>query len=96
MFTIKKSSSEPTNVDKEINRIYKQMADTPPSTDDYAAMLDQLSKLQKLKETETKKQVSPDTWVTAAASIIGILIIVGYEHVHVVGSKALPFVMKAK
>lgn len=96
MFT-KKTSIETTDVDKEINRVYKLMADQAPSADEYAAMLDQLAKLHKLKETETKKHVSPDTWVAAAASIISVLIIVGYEHAHVIGSKsALSFVMKAK
>ena len=49
-----------------------------------------------LKEREAEKpdRVSKDALVAAAASIAGILVIVGYERVNVIASKALGFVLK--
>lgn len=44
----------------------------------------------------TKKGVSPDTLVSAGASLAGIFMILSYEHVAPITSKALSFVTKAK
>lgn len=81
---------------KEIDNLYSNMSDLDRSSDDYAAMVNQLTKLYKLKEINSRKRVSPDTLAIVAGNLAGILMIVGHEKAHVVTSKALSFVLKAR
>lgn len=65
------------------------------NTRDYSKILEHLAPLYKLKETNNPlKRVSPDTWALIAANLAGIVIIVGYEHLHPMTSKAIGFIRK--
>lgn len=77
-----------------IDRIYSELNNFDPDSDEYAKHVSQLSKLYALKENPSDKRVSPDTWVTAGAYLLGIIVIVGYERTHVVTSKAMAFIKK--
>jgi hypothetical protein len=93
MFTIKKR--EETALEKAIREATEWL---DPSSDDYSERVDNIVKMYKLKEQDRKfwKRIDPDAVVGAAANIAGILLILHYEQLHVVTSKALPFVHKAK
>lgn len=43
-----------------------------------------------------KKKLSPDTILVVAGNLVGILLLVGYEHAHVITSKALGFILKGR
>lgn len=92
-FTFKKS--EPTSLENEIERLLVELTDTKPTDAEYAVVADQLSKLYKLKEIDSKKRVSPDALAAAATNLVGILLILNFEHAHVLTSKAASFVMKS-
>ena len=62
--------------------------------EEYAKITDQLVKLYPLLDTKTKKGISPDTLVVAAANLLGIVLIIHHERVNVISSKALNFVQK--
>lgn len=87
---------EKSGLEKAIDSVLIEMAELESSADDYAKMVNQLSKLYSLKEIDSKKRVSPDTMATVAANLIGIILIVGHERVHIITSKALNFVMKLR
>lgn len=56
-----------------------------------------LSELYALKEkTNPSRRVSPDAVLTVLGSLLGIVIIVAYEHGHVVTTKALSQLPKTK
>lgn len=66
-------------------------------SEEYGTASDQLVKLMKLKnEINPSWRPSPDALVGAAASVLGILLILRYEKLEVVTSKALSFVGKIK
>lgn len=94
MFALK--TTEPSPLEKEIDSILARMSGELPDTDDYAKMADQLVKLYKLKEVDSKRKLSPDALAAVAGNLIGILVIIGYEHKNVITSKALSFVMKSR
>lgn len=95
MFT--KKTPEPTRIDEAINVIIVEMRNKKATDPEYAVMVSQLERLYKLKEIDSpKKRVSPDTVALIAGNLAGILLILNYERAHVVTSKALGFVMKAK
>lgn len=81
-----------TNIDK----LLLELSTTDPTDPHHDILIEKLEKLYALKTPtkEGRKSVDPNALIAAAGSIAGILVIVGYEHAHVVGSKALAFVLK--
>lgn len=93
MFKLK-IDREPTGLEKAIDNVLSEMGNETAESERYATMVDQLVKLHAMKTTERLRLPSPDAVVSALASIFGIILIVNYERVHVVTSKALGFVPK--
>lgn len=81
-------------LETELDRLLNELANEEPDTERYDRIADQVAKLYKLKEVDSKNKISADTLVTAATSLAGIALIVGYEHGHALTSKALGFVIK--
>lgn len=88
MFAPKKS----TYVDKEIARTILVMQEKEPDSKEYGAALEQLQKLQKIRQEEKPDAVSTDVMFQAAASILGIVLILQHEHLHPITSKAMSFI----
>lgn len=66
-----------------------------PLDKDYEMRVKMLEKLHKLKDEERKStRVSPDTILLVSANLTGIVLILHYEQLHVVASKALTLVHK--
>ena len=94
MFTRKPKDG--TVVDDLIDALRDRMIEEGPGSDEYSKMLDQLTRLYKLKEVDIPKRVSPDTLVLVAGNLAGIILILGYEKANVLTSRALNFVMKLR
>jgi hypothetical protein len=92
----KKTETEPTTLDRAIDAVLLQMLELDASTKEYAAMADQLLKLNKLKEENLPRRVSADTLATVIANLVGIAMILNHERAGVVASKAVSFVMKLR
>lgn len=93
----KKKQTENPELEKAITQALIKLQTIDPGTEDYDFLLEELVRLHKLRVVppmEARKPVSADALITAGASIAGILIVVSYEHAHVIGSKALSFVLK--
>lgn len=95
MFT-KKIPTEEIGLKEAIDRLLFAMQGRDCDSEEYATMADQLSKLYKLREFNTSRRVSPDTVAVIAGNIVGILLILNYERLNVVTSKALNFAMKLR
>lgn len=85
-----------TEIEKEIDNLARSLRFYNPSEDSYATVAANLETLCRAQERVRKPGVSPDAMVTAASSLAGILLILGYEHGHVITSKALAFVLKGR
>lgn len=83
---------EKTGLEETIDDLLKHMRAVSEDSPEYAKMADQLVKIYELKKHDTSPAVSPDVLVTVVGNLIGILVIVGHERAHIVGSKALLFV----
>lgn len=82
--------------DEPIDRLLSELATKNPGTDDFNKLLDQIDHLARLQDIEKSKRVKTDTIWIVAGNVVGILIIVAYEHGHVVASRGLTFIMKPK
>lgn len=86
-----KKAREKTELDKAIDDALAKLDD--PTTDDYAKITKQLTKLYAMKEAEKPTpRVNSDTLLMVAGNLAGILVIVGYEHAHVITSKAQSYI----
>lgn len=93
---IKKTSHEDWALQKEIDALLLDMYNEDKGSKEYLTKVDQLVKLYSLKEDKSKNRVSADTLAIVAGNLAGILMIVGHEKAHVVTSKALGFILKAR
>lgn len=90
----KKTPVEPTALDLAINDLYEALDGYRPTEEEYATIADQLVKLENLRKDNSPDKISYDAMVAAATNIIGLGMILHFEKVGVVTSKALSFVKK--
>lgn len=91
-----KNSEEADALDRTILELESEMATREGDSDEYATMLNRLERLHKLKEKNSPKRVSPDTWLMVGGNLAGIVLIVAWEHGHVITSKALSHILKPR
>lgn len=82
-------------LDAAISDVMIEMNGLTADSEEYSAAADQLIKLMKLKrELNPSWRPSPDALVGAAGSVLGIVLILHYEKLGIITSKALAFVGK--
>lgn len=79
-----------------IDRLLTEMKDKDPTSNEYETLVSRLTELTKIKPQTAKINISQDTIATIAANLVGIVLILHYERVNLVGSKALTFVQKLR
>jgi len=89
------SKSEPTKLDELIEKLEAHISDITCDDENYTTLVENLTKLHKLRG-EPSKPISKDAILTTAGSILGILMILHYEKINIVTSKALTFVTKLR
>lgn len=62
----------------------------------FATIVDQLTKLHAIQDKKSSNRVSKDTLAVVAGNLAGIVLILHYEQLHPVVSKALSFAGKLK
>ena len=92
----KNSDDKPANLQEVIDHVQTQMLSYDADSEEFKVMADQLDKLYSMKTSNKSTRVSGDALVAVAGNLLGIGLILSYERVHVVTSKALGFVMKSK
>jgi len=91
-----RKAKDESRLDEEIERATSLMSRIHPGTKEFSDMNAYLNLLYKAKEHEAPDRISKDTIAVIAGNLTGIAMIIAYERVHVVTSKALGFVMKAR
>ena len=92
----KKPTTEPSALSQVIDNLTQVIKDTPPTSPEYAAFVDQLAKLHAIQKDILPERVSRNVLISAGASLGGIVLILAYEHANVITSKALGFVTKPR
>lgn len=96
MFNMISKKDDLTELNELIKVVQTQMAACDCDSEEFAVMNAQLEKLYKMKTTDKSSRVSADTLVIVAGNLAGIGLILNYERMHAVTSKALGFVLKSK
>lgn len=90
MFNFKKNEID-LALDAEITALLAKMGEQDKTSEEYAKMVDQFNKLYELRH---KSRISKDALATIGANLLGILVVLQHERVHVIASKAFGFVKK--
>ena len=84
-----KRTEEPKQLDDAVMRAYISLSFENVGPDEYMKKLEVVERLEALTRKKPPRwRVSPDTAATIFTNLASILIIVGYEHTHVITSKA--------
>ena len=73
-----------TKLDAEILSLLAKLKETTKDTEEYANLVERISKLHKLKTEERSKPLSLDTVLIVSANIFGILWLARYERENVI------------
>lgn len=94
----KNYSKTDERLEEAIETILIEMAECESDSDEYLELLDRLQRLYAIRQNTNKprKSISPDTALTVAGNLAGIALIVNYEKLNVVTSKAMNLLLKVK
>jgi len=92
----KKTPVEDPMLTKAIQGAHDDLEAYDADSAEYAKIVIQLEKLYALQAPEKAAPVSPDALIAVAGNLVGILMILNFERLHVVTTKALGFVLKSK
>ena len=99
MFKITKKDKR-SELDKEIDNLLKTMNEMEdPTSDSYKILSERVETLCQARSSYVKddRKINPNTVLTVAGSLAGILLIVVVENKDlIIRSKALPFVLKGR
>lgn len=88
---------EPSKYDEPIAKTFASLKTYDTDDAEFSDAMDYLERLNKLKDAEKHlSRFSPDTIAIVLGNLFGILVIVAYEQKHVMTSKAMGFILRAK
>ena len=83
-------------LEEEIEVVLDHIKDLKPGTEDYAAALNNLEALYKIRNVKMEIRVKPETVLMVAGNLLGIVLILNHEKANVISTKALGFIMKGR
>lgn len=84
------------SIDDEIDNVLKFMEKYKPDSEEYGAAVHNLKELCEARSKKASRLVELDTIIVAATNILGIVLILNHEQLHVITTKAITFVMKGR
>lgn len=85
-----------SKLEKEIDLILDEMRGIEATTSEYLIRLNNLERLHKMNNEIKNRKIKPDTIAIVMTNLIGIGMILGYERVNIITSKALGFVLRGR
>ena len=83
-----------TPFDREVDRILGLMSHIDPTKDDYKKAAESLKLVCEARAKKAALPIEPEVVITAAANLLGIVLILQHERLNVVTSRAIAFVRK--
>jgi len=96
MFNSREQSNNQRLIEVELDRTLIQLKAERVTDEEYAKTLSLVERLHKMLDKEKPASVSKDTILTVGANLVGIILILKHEHVNVISSKALGFIMRPR
>lgn len=87
---------KPNKLDMEIDSLLEELKYHEKDSKEYAQIVNQLEKLVKMKDIGRNHRIKPDTVAQVAANLAGIGLILNYEKLGIITTKAMSFVIKGR
>lgn len=87
---------KPNKLDMEIDSVLEELQYHEKDSKEYAQILNQLEKLMKMQDMKKGRHLKPDTVAQIGANLAGIGLILNYEKLSVITTKAMSFVIKGR
>lgn len=84
------------DIDSEIEHILTQLQSLPPESDEYTTAAKNLEVLCSARSYKTNTWLNYELLIPAAVNILGILLVLNYEKVGIVTTKAMSLVGRTK
>jgi uncharacterized membrane protein len=78
-------------LDVVVCKLLDDMIDYGPDSPEYPMLLQNLEKVSAIQDNKSKTKLDPNTVLSVAGTLLGILTMVAYEQKHVMTSKTLGF-----
>ena len=89
-----KKNQTNTGINLVIDLATEELKKHHPASDDYKKIVDQLERLDKIAASNKADRVSKDGLIAVLGNLAGIGLIINYERLHVITTKAVGFVGK--
>ena len=89
-------TKKPAGIDLVMDLVTEELLTTTPGTIEYAKIVEQLERLNKIASTRKSDPISKDGLIAVIGNLAGIGFILYYEQLHVITSKAVGFVVKSR
>lgn len=97
-FQLKKDKR--TAVEKEMDRLMQYLNDTDPDSPEYDGILEEVERLSEIQNKEKfgkeRKPIDPNTILVVLGGVAEIVLIMSYENLHVISTKAFGRILRPK
>jgi hypothetical protein len=83
-------------LESELERALRNLTGHAVNSEEYTKTLSYVERIHELIDEEKSTPVSKDQLLAVGANLLGIVMIIKHEHVNVIASKALSFVIRPR
>lgn len=83
-------------LDEAIDNLLDEMSCYEGHTEQYKQLSERLEELTKLRDRKAKFPVSPDVMFAAGANILGMILIMRFERLNIITTKAFTFLARVR
>lgn len=89
-----------TALEKEMDRLSTLLRDTDPDSPEYTLLIDELTQLSEIqakqKPVKEVKRIDPNTVLVVLGGLAEIVLIMSYENLHVLSTKAFGRILRPR
>ena len=83
-------------IDSEVDHVVECLSGMDVDSDKYRSAVQNLEILCNARSCKTNRSISFETLIMAGTNLLGIIMILDYEQLHVVASKAVGLILKGR
>lgn len=87
-----KKNAESSDLEKEITRVFSELAGSSADSPEYSRVLEKLVTLHELRPKKERNGVSADALLNAIVNVLGIGAVLHHEKLNVITSKAFSWI----
>jgi hypothetical protein len=82
------------NFELEVERVLTRIKDMEPSSEEYRSAVEALRVLCEARAKKAPNHISPESVIAVAANLVNLLLVLNYERINVLTSRAFGFVRR--